>query len=418
MEKLKTIIYRLLHWSEKYTKADMVYIASGNFWLIFGRIFVVGGGILLTVAFANLLPPETFGTYKYVLAVVGFLGAFSLTGMGTAITRAVAQGLDGVVYEGFRENIRWSVLAGALILATSAYYFLNDNNILGVSFLCAAVFTPFISAGGIIKGFLPGKKDFKRNATYGIPRNIISIISIITTLFFTDNILSIIFVYFFTNAILSMGMYWYVLHVYRPQKISKENAQETMRYAKHLSVIGFFTQTVSELDKLLLWHFAGPVKLAVYIFATAPVRELRNLMENIFPLALPKFAEKSFADAKKNIPLRVYQMLLIVVPVAVVYIILAPLLFTYVFPQYVSAVVYSQIFALTLLVQSKGFVYTIINAHAKIKENYILTLSESVIRALLLITLVPPYGIMGAIIGILISEVVNTIIVYALFKKI
>src|SRR5690606_14131318 len=69
----------LIHWlrqSEKYTKVDMVYLASGNFWLTTNRVVGIGTGFMLTLAFANLLPPEIFGQYKYILALAGIIGAF------------------------------------------------------------------------------------------------------------------------------------------------------------------------------------------------------------------------------------------------------------------------------------------------------------------------------------------------------
>src|SRR3989344_6653654 len=96
-EPIRQKVYRLLRWSEKYTKADMVYLVHGNFWLITGRAIAVGSGVLLTVAFANLLSPTDFGTYKYILAIAGFIGAFSLGGLSGAVTRAVARGKEHVV---------------------------------------------------------------------------------------------------------------------------------------------------------------------------------------------------------------------------------------------------------------------------------------------------------------------------------
>jgi len=64
IKKLKDKIYRLLRRSEKYFKTDMVYLAHGGFWLTLGQIISSAASFLLAIAFANLLPKETYGTYK------------------------------------------------------------------------------------------------------------------------------------------------------------------------------------------------------------------------------------------------------------------------------------------------------------------------------------------------------------------
>lgn len=420
MLSLKQKLYNILRWSEKYTKTDMVYFASGNFWLIVGRFLGIGSGIILTVAFANLLPKETFGTYKYVVSLAGFLMAFSLTGMGTAVARAVAQGFDGILHIAFRENMRWSLIGSMVAMSGSIYYFIHNNNTLAISLLCVAIFSPFINSGGVSKGFFLGKKEFKKPALYGIPRNIIAVIAIITTIFVTDNVIALIVVYFLVNALLSLGMYWYALHLYHPKEALKgtdSTVNDTIQYAKHLSILGFFTQTVSELDKLLLWHFVGPAQLAIYTFATAPVRELRNLTENFFPLAFSKFAQKPIVDVKKNLLLKMKQMFLLVSSIVLLYIIFAPLLFKFVFPQYLDAVFYSQIFVLILLLQPRGFIGTMISAHGKVKETYIMNIFESPVRGILLLILLPIYGIMGGIAALLIAEFIHTMVLFMLFKK-
>ena len=88
VQKAKNKIYKALRWSEKYTKTDMLYLAKSGSWLSFGHGFAMLSGFFMSLAFANLFPRESFGTYKFVLSMAGILGAFSLTGMGTAVTQA------------------------------------------------------------------------------------------------------------------------------------------------------------------------------------------------------------------------------------------------------------------------------------------------------------------------------------------
>jgi len=419
IEKYRNKIYQLLRWTEKWTKTDMVYFASGNFWLIGGRIITITIGMTLTVAFANLLPKENFGTYKYILSVSGILTAFSLTGMGTAVTKTVAQGFDGIMKYSNRVSFIWGLVGSFLAIATSVYYFINNEKVIAYSLIILALTAPFSKVGSLSSSLLHGKKDFKRLTTYSVPRTIVSTLMMIIVVLLTDNIIIIVGSYFLLNAILSLLTYFLALKVHKPnpKNVSKEVEKETLKYSKHLSVMGVFTQAVAELDKILLWHYTGPVQLAVYTFATAPVREIRNLTENIFPLALPKFAARDFSDVKKNLPLRVGQMTLVILPIVVSYILLAPLLFKILFPQYLDSIIYTQLFALSLLMQPSGFISAALTAHAKIKQKYILTLTSSVFRIALFVLLIPSYGILGIVYSVLASEFLTYGTLFYLLKK-
>ncbi len=419
IKKYRNKTYNFLRWTERWTKTDMVYFASGNFWLIGGRVLSIAIGMLLTIAFANLLPPESFGTYKYILSLAGILTAFSLAGMGTAVIKTVAQGYDGIMKYSNWISLKWGLLGSFLSLITATYYFIQGNNIIGASLIILALTAPISKVGGLSSAFLHGKKDFKRLTTYGVPRTIVSTLIMIIVVFLTDNVIIIIASYFISSALLSVLTYYYVIKAHKPnsEHTNKEAEEEMLKYAKHLSIMGVFTRLASELDKLLLWHYAGPVQLAIYTFASAPVRELRNLTENFFPLALPKFAKKDFSEVKKHLPFRIFQMTMVILPIVIGYILFAPLLFKILFPQYIESVIYTQLFALSLLMQPSGFISTALTAHAKIKEKYTVTTTSSVVRLILFAILIPLYGILGIIFSILISELLTYMTLFYLLKK-
>ncbi|HEX9608834.1 MAG TPA: oligosaccharide flippase family protein, partial [Candidatus Paceibacterota bacterium] len=97
VERIKRAAYNVLRKSERYTKTDMVYLTKGGIWLSISQGVAMVTGLLVAIAFANLLTPETFGTYKFVLSLAGIIGAFSLTGMSTALIRSVANGQEGAL---------------------------------------------------------------------------------------------------------------------------------------------------------------------------------------------------------------------------------------------------------------------------------------------------------------------------------
>ena len=76
--RLRGAYARLLDWSQKYAKTDMRYVAHGGFWMSLNLVASSVLSLLLAIVFANLLPKEDYGYYKYVLSV-GSLFSFSTT---------------------------------------------------------------------------------------------------------------------------------------------------------------------------------------------------------------------------------------------------------------------------------------------------------------------------------------------------
>lgn len=413
---LREKTYKTLRWSEKYTKADMVYLAEGNFWLITGRVIAVSGGMFLTVAFANLLTPTAFGTYKYVLSIAGFIGALSLGGLAGAVTRAVAQGNLHVVRSAFRVGFLWSLPASFFTLIGSLYYFYMGNVTLGGGLLLIAVTNPFLNNFVFYKSVLSGARDFKRMTLYGLPRGLIPIAALVVALLLTKNVLIVIATYFLSNLIVGWIVYELVLRKFGVRD-EEDKKEETVTYGKHLSVMGVTSQMVGNIDQLLLWHFAGPIQLAMYAFALAPVREIRNFSENIYPLIFPKYATKTVSEMKQTVPLRIKQLLIISIVIAAMYMLFAPLLYTYILPAYVDAIFASQLLAAALIFQPRNIVETMLHAQGNVRLRYVTVFVTQGTRVLLWVVLIPLYGLMGAVIGTIVSDSISSLTLWWAYKK-
>lgn len=416
MADLKSRFITLLRWSEKYVKADMVYLASGNFWLSSGRVISILSGVVLTVAFANLLPPETFGTYKYILSIAGFVGAFTLGGLGAAVTRAVAQGKEHVVPRVARTAFLWSLPASIAALGGSLYYFIYGNAGLGAGFLLIGLTNSFFNVFSFSKSIPLGKRDFRGMALLGVPMTVIPIALLAATLFLTKNVILILLVYFVTNFASGLFSYVWFLRKYRITKGNDEGAAEAITYGKHLSVMGVALQATGNIDSLLLWHFAGPIPLAVYSFALAPIREIRNFSENIYPLIFPKYITKTVAEMKETVPLRVKQLLVVSMIVGVVYILAAPWLYKIMLPKYVSGIFASQLLAAGLIFQPKGIIDTMLHAQGNARARYIYTLSSSGIKVVLSFALIPLYGLMGAVASTIFTDALSALVLWRIYK--
>lgn len=403
---IKNKIYKILRWSEKYAKTDMVYLARGGTWMSFGQIISSMAAFFLSLAFANLLPKETYGFYKYIMALTGLLAISTLPGMAIAVSGAIAREQEGILIPAIKTKIKWGLLGSLSGLILALYYFLHGNNSLTAGFLIAAVFLPFMDAFGLYNAYLSGKKLFALNAKLGTANQTASILLMIIAIWLTQNLYLIIFSYFASNTFFNFISLKYILKKHKPNSRVDE---KTISYGKKLSFINVLASVSGGLDKILLWHYLGAASVAVYSLAQAPINQVSSFFKTILSLAFPKMAAAGYEDIKKTLPGKMAKFFILMLACVIIYIISAPFLFKILFPKYPEAVNYSRIFALTLLFFPQKLIGTALEAKAKTKALYFISVSNSIARIILLAILLPLYGIYGAIWAIVLPYFWNTL---------
>ncbi|MDP2649802.1 MAG: oligosaccharide flippase family protein [bacterium] len=413
MQKLKQKIKNLLIWSQKYTQTDNIYLFKGGGWLILGQTVAIVASFLLAIAFANLLNPATYGKYKYIISWAEIFGIFSIGGINVAISQAVARGLEGSFYSGFKNKIKWGALGSLAAMALAIYYFIRGDEALSIPLFIAAMFLPLMKASYLYGNFLAGKKLFGIATKYDIVSKIIFLVSMVIALYLTKNLLWLIVVYFASNTFLNYFFYLWTKYKFQPNK--KEDPQ-TLSYGKHLSLSGIIGRGTNELDKVLLFNFIGPIELAVYSFAILIPNQITNILTNINSLAFPKLATKSQEEIKKNLMKKVWKLSFLVGIVMTVYIIIAPFIYKILFPQYLTSIHYSQLVIFSLVIVPFSLLDTFFSAKMMKKEIYILRIT-GVVRLILFVALIPLYGILGAILALVGAKVFRSALLLFLFYR-
>lgn len=401
MQSLKLKFYQLLRWSEKYFKTDMVYLATGGFWLGLGQIIATFFALLLTIAFANLLPKETYGIYKYVLSAAGILGIFTLSGMNSAVTQAVARGFEGSLKKSFWVQMKWGLLMTAVAFFIGVYYFIHQNFILGFCFLILGVFSPLLNSANTYSAFLNGKKDFKSITKYNFLILFFSSSIILLTLFFTKSAPSLVWAYFVSNTAITVWFYFKTIKIFKP---NEANDPETISYGKHLSLMNVASSAAFFLDNLLIFHFLGATSVAIYSLACAPPEQIKGLFKIFSSLAFPKFSERKSGEIKKGMDRKVILSLLAISIVVIVYILFTPLIYKIFFPKYMNSVFYSQIYAISIIAMAYLFPYAALQSQSAKKELYYFNVATSILQIGLLVVMIYYFGIMGAVLSRLVSR--------------
>ncbi len=410
---LRHKIYSLLRLSEKYTKTDMVYLAKGGTWLIIGQLASSASAFLLAIAFANLLPKETYGIYKYVLSISSMLTIFSLSGINTSITRTVAKGFEGSFIPSLKTKIKWGLIGSLVSLFLAGYYFWNDNTTLTFGFLITAVFLPLMDSFNLYISLLIGQKKFKTLSSYNIVTKIIITIAMVVTLFVTKNIFLILFTYFISYTAVR---FIFLKITIRKTKLNTNKDSSTISYGKHLTIMDAISTVAAQIDKILTFHFLGAAQLAIYSFALAMPEQIKSILKNLKSLALPKFSQGSPQEIKKTIFKKMAKFSLLISLIVIIYILLAQYIFKIFFPQYTDSILYSQIFSISLITASSILLSSFLKAQKAKKQLYKLNILSPIITIALLVYFVYFYGIMGIIIAKVLSRFVNLMILIWLTK--
>lgn len=398
---------------EQLIGTDVKYLIQGGSKLSFIKIITASASFILAIVFANFFPAEAYGNYKYVMSLAGVIGAFSLTGITTATVQSVAREKEGIYRKGFVLSILWSIPVIIISLFGSIYYYLNENILLSVSMLAIAIFIPLNNGALLYRFFLIGKKDFTTLSKYSFFYSTIPVALVIITIFNTNNFIFPVLIYLAGDTITSLILYFRVLKKNNP---NNNFDKESVVYSKHLSLINILDIVATNIDKILLFQWLGATQLAIYSFATAIPEQMRSVVKMIATLALPKFANREFSDIQKTIFSKIYKLFLVTIPLAIVYIILAPLIFDIVFPKYTDAVFYSQMFTLIVLVEG-GLAGTVFKAKLMIKESYISNISTNIFKIVLVFVGLSIWGLWGLIVARLLSRLFSFLLSFFLLKN-
>ncbi len=417
MENLKISAHQWLRKSESFFKTDMVYAARGGFWLTAGQLLSTTSSFILAIAFANLLPKETYGAYRYILSVASLLTITTLSGINTAILQAVAQHFEGSVIPAFYTRIRWGFISAVASIAVGAYYYISGNTSLSISFLSISIFLPFTDAFTIYQAVLQGRGEFKKEAKLKTISSILLLMCMLPLLFLTDNLILLVITFF---------LFWFVINylffLQTKKNILNNNiSPDAINYGKHLTVFGVLGEVASQIDKILLFHFLGAVGTAVYSIATAPVHQIRGLTKLIQLLIIPKASTVSLPQIHQRYWRKFITLLISLCAITLIYILVAPLLFKLFFPKYLEAVYLSQIFSLSLIGSVAVLNVSLLQSHKEKKALYRQSIVVAIfqIGSLAIGTIFA--GVLGAAIAFIfarfIHAVYSTIQVHQLFKK-
>lgn len=412
LEKAKDSGVRILRWSERYTKTDMVYLIKNTSWLNLNFIFSSVFAFLLSIAFANLLTKTEYGTYQYILSISSLLVAFTFTGFNTAIAQSVARGYEGTFRASIRPQLVWNLLPAVAALLWGGYYLALGNLVLAFGLFCVGFSLPLINTFNSYTAFLVGKQNFRLQSFYAITSNAAYYVCIFLCVLFLPQALLLVFI---NLAITSATAIFFYFRTVRKFRTEGGNDPEAFSYARHLSVMNVLNTIAGQMDNLLVFHFLGAAELAIYGIATLLPEKVGGLLKPITSAAFPRFASRDIGSVRDNFGRRLLWFFALIIACVGLYILIAPPLFSFIYPAYSMAVPYSQLYAFTLVSFIGGITTAVLSAHRKVKELYLFNIVVPIIQITLQTVAIIQWGLWGIVGAKIASSVLASIIAVILF---
>lgn len=392
------------------------YIKKSSIWVTINQIIMGLSGLLLSVAFAHLVDPYTYGTYKYILAIIAIMAIFTFPGLNSSYSQSVARGKEGDLYSILRHKMRAGFFVFITLGSIGLYYFIKGNSNLSLAFLCGGLLLPLSEMFTIYDAYLQGKKNINTSVKINLIIQCVYVCFMLFTLyFFSNNILLFLIVNFVTLALMRYAAFKYV---FGKNDSNLEKEPGTVRFGYHITLSNVIPVLSQYIDRIIIFQFIGPVQLAIYNFAIAIPDQIKSYFKNMQGIATPLLSTSTSRNLSGEVIKKAILVFFIILIASAMYMLAAPALFSILFPQYAASVAYSQVYSLTIL--AAGAVLPILAIQAKRMSAllYQYNTARSIIQIVSLAIFGYFFGLWGIIIARIVNEVLSVLLILILVKKI
>ena len=417
---MKNLINKTRGAAEKFLGLSFDYAWKNSRWVFINSAVNIFSSFFTSIAFANLISPALYGSYKYLNSVGGFLDFLKIKWIDSVAVQELAKDKGGAFFWAINQKIRWGLLFFAGLLLASGFYFLRGNYIFAGALLILAVTDVLINILGTYNVLLQSKRLFREDSLYSSSKTILRALLLIAVLFFAPKL---IFIFLAINGVTLLAnayFYFKTVRQFFPEMYQQSSSidTDTKHFSRHIYFLNIFATITNNIDSLLLFHFLGPETLAVYAIA----KNFPNLIQTIIGdssfIYFPKLAALGLEQIKQTFWKRLTQATAVGVLVSLVYINIIPFVFDIIYPKYPEATFYTQLIGLSFILFTPGRYFSYIFQTQKlITSIYVTALTSLTIRFTLYIVLGYVAGITGIIFAYLVSYFISLLACIVMWRK-
>ena len=401
-------------------------IISNISWLLFDKMFKMGVGLFIGVWFARYLGPEKFGVWSYVFSIVNIISVISGLGLDSIIIREVVKdNKNSSFILGTSFTLRFvsaAILYFLVLIFALVTYNESDNEIILLFSVMSLVF--FFQSFDVIDFFFQSKLKSKYIV---VSRSFSFIISTLWKVYFILNEGELkIFAIGYSLEFFLSGFFMFISYIKYNNvfdwKIVYSKGRELIKASLPLLFTSMAINIYMRVDQLMLKHMLGNESVGFYaaavriseIWSFIPVAISYSLFPSI--IDLKKVGGNNYYNKLRNLfTMLIILSLVIVIPI-------------YLFSNEIIEVLFGKKFEVSAQVLKFHiwlgiFIFIGVPARkiliAEDLQSYIFFIATLalLLNIVLNVTLIPIYGINGAVIATLISYSSGSYFFYALFKK-
>lgn len=378
---------------------DAHYFAKNSVLVIMGHSISVLRGLVTGYLVVRMFPKEMYGTYQFILSVMGALALFGIPGLPNSISRAAAQGKGFTVRGILRRQLPICFLGSLLLFGAIPFLGQFNREALWPLFTVAALLFPLPHiAAAIFGGPIIGKARFDVALKVNTIWSTLMIVATLCILFFRPSATLLLIAFLILPGVTQLSFARKIME----KNAGNENDKEIMRYGWQLTFATLPVNMVWYLDKLLIAAFFGFNQLATFAVALLIPEQAKYLFKELFPICFSRQA-KGIDSVERRLKMR--RMVLIVtfffaIGIAL-YVLICPWLIPLLFPNYQASeiVLLTSIAAITLIVTPSTLFPQYLEAQGMIQQLQRSHWAAAILFTIALIMLVPTYGVLGAIIA-------------------
>ena len=320
----------------------MIYLAKGSFWTGIGKLFSTLSGLIILIFLTRFVSKEVVGQYNFYLSILAIIAVFSIPGLNTSTTEAVAKGNDGVYQKTVKTSFKWSWFGAiAFILVSLYFYFIKNDQNLFLAFFISACLFPFLYAPNTWRSFLIGKQKFKQLNILSSLQSVFYLTSMILVIIFSHgNLIWIILIYLLIQIFANIFSY-----LFTKKYIQNDNETDDWKnYGFFLTKMQILNLITNNIDKIMIGLFMNMQSLAIYSVGRKMITSLQGIIKEFMNIYLPKIAKREKINFKKYLYISLFSIVLCILGIIIIPW-LIKILFT---EEYKQSIIITQLFLLFL----------------------------------------------------------------------
>src|SRR3972149_9720417 len=374
-------------------------------------------GFFLNVLLVRFLSFEDLGNYKLFFSVLNILILFSINGLGTSVTKAVAKKFKGFFKKAVIVSALFSLIASVILIVLALSYY-KDSNIKW-ALLLSSFIVPIYYGFNTWEPYYYGERRFKTvfllNALIGGTRFIVCA----AILFFYRSYFFTIIAYLLILSAYNLIFFFWIIKRIEPEKIDKEKEKDYLKHGFRLTGSSAISVIATNIERIILNSVSGATMVGIYSVVTVFPTFIKNSLKTLVNVPTVKLAARSEADNRIIIKKGLILIFLSGIMILAVFWFIIPFLLKFFFKvDDLDMIRYGRLLLVPLVFMPANLTIKYLCSYQGSGSSLLklLTTVDTVKLALLAI-FVPLYKIEGIIVALILAEFFAFIILLTWFLR-